>query len=201
MEDMQKYRTTIENESVSWPDDYYLETSAEKRKAILEAQLASDDSEDNRIRYQLWEKRYTSPKKGFTGADYFMKTIITMETITDDHSIFFRKKRTEKEIRTIRDTFCLDLLKEKAEYSYIWKEEFLHLWRLYIEACKDDRNYSGLIMGTGKMSEKRLVSKLTNDIYQKSVLLPEKLHLSEELSEFREAAREAVRLYLPAASV
>ena len=43
---------------------YYREHDPMKRKALLDAAIAEDDSEENRIRRELWEIRYSEPQGG-----------------------------------------------------------------------------------------------------------------------------------------
>lgn len=185
------------NRDLDWPDNYYLETDAKKRGELIKNQLEGDESEENRIRYRLWEKRYTIPKKGITGVDYFMKMALTMEKIAELKDSFLGKKAYRKGLLEIRDTFCLDLLKEKPAYAGLWKEEFINLWSLYIEICKDDKNYTSILLGTGRMSKERVIEKLKGDLYRKTVLLPEALDLEEELAPYRQAGSEAFYYYFP----
>ena len=192
---MLESRGIRKNQVLAWPDDYYWETDAKKREEMLKGRLIVEDSEENRIRSRLFEKRYVTPGKGIQGTDYFMKIIMTMEKIAESKDSFFGKKSFQKGIREIRDTFCLDLLQDKPEYSELWKEEFVNLWSLYIEVCRDDNNYAGLLLGTGRMSKGRLIEKLEADIYHKSTELPEQLGLAREMAPFREAASEAFYRY------
>ena len=194
---MLEFNRMVRSQELSWPDNYYSETDGKKRGELIKAQLEKDDSEENRIRFRLWEKRYTSPKKGLTGVDYFLKMALTMEKIADLKDSFLGKKSFRKGVLEIRDLFCLDLLKEKQEYAGLWKDEFLNLWSLYIEVCKDDKNYTSILLGTGRMSKERIIGKLKGDIYHKTVLMPEALGLAEELTPYREAGSEAFYYYFP----
>ena len=187
------------NTTVPWPDNYYMETNPLRREELLKARLEEDDSEENQIRYQLWQSRYNGPGKKKAGADYYMRALLSMGAFVEKKSSFLGKKTYQKGVRMLRDTFCLDLLKEKPQYAYLWRDEFVHLWSIYIEACRDDRNYSSIMLGVGRMSQGSLVSKIKHDIHQKSVILPEELGLSEELIQFRQAAREAFSYYYPGA--
>ena len=181
--------------TLTWPDDYYGETDPEKRHELLKEQLSINDSEENRIRHKLFEKRYITPEKGITGTDYYMKVLMSMEKTAQLKKSFLGKKAYWKGLQEIRDIFCLDLLKEKPAWAGLWEEEFFHLWCLYIETCRDDNNYAGLLLGTGRMSKDRLIDKLKADIHHKSTELPESLGLSEELLSFRTAASEAFYSY------
>ena len=192
---MLRNNTKDKKNDFGWPENYYLETDAKKRKELLNTQLESDPTEENQLRQRLWEKRYTLPGKGMTGADYFMRVVLTMELVAEKSKSLFGKKTFREGIQEIRDVFCLNLLKENPDYSYVWKEEFVNFWSLYIEACKGDKNYTGLFMGLGHMSDENLRNKLKNDIGHKAVELPEKLGLSQELTPFREAGREAFSYY------
>lgn len=188
---MTEFNNSFRNSQFTWPDNYYMETDAKKREGLLKAQLETDHSEENQVRYQIWTKRYTIPKKGVTGADYYMRMLIHMELLYEKKNSFFGKKSYQKGLAEIRDVFCLDLLKEKPELANLWKEEFVHLWTLYISSCKDDNNYNGILLGLGKMSKDRLESKIKNDVEHKAVVIPEELGLAEELTLFRQAAWEA----------
>ena len=192
---MLESREIRKNRVFTWPDDYYWETDPKKREEMLKDRLKEEDSEENQIRSRLFEKRYVTPGKGIRGTDYFMKILMTMEKIAEMKDSFFGKKSFQKGIREIRDTFCLDLLKEKPDYANLWEEEFINLWCLYIELCRDDNNYAGLLLGTGRMSKERLINKLEADLYHKSTELPEKMGLSEEMLPFRNAASEAFYRY------
>ena len=193
---MPKFDRTIRDNTFAWPEDYYLETDAKKREALLKAQLEKDNSEANQIRFLLWKKRYTIPGKGITGADYYMRMLLNLEIICERKKSFFGKKRFQKGIEEIRDVFCLDQLKEKPELADLWEKEFVNLWRLYITCCKEDSNYGGIILGVGRMSDNRLAGKIENDIEMKTGTIPEELGLSEELTQFRQAAWEAYHLMM-----
>ncbi len=189
------FNKNIREQSLSWPDSFYLETDAKKREELLKARLEQDDSEENRIRYQLLEKRYMKAGRGIDGTDYYMKILMTMEQTADLKDSFLGKRSFRRGLEEIRDRFCLDLLQEKPEYTSLWKDEFLNLWCRYIEACKNDKNYTGIVMGLGQMSDDRLIGKMSNDIDRKTLDLPEKLGLSQDLATFREAAQEAFQYY------
>ena len=186
------------DKDLPWPDNYYTEMKPAKREMALKARLETEDSEENRIRYRLWERRYTLPGKGMTGADYYMKTVMVMGHLCENKNAFFGKRAYKKGIKELRHTFCLDLLKEKPQYADLWRKEFQNFWMLYIKCCTEDRNYSGIVMGMGQMSDDRLASKIYNDLHQKAEVIPEKLGLSEELTQFRQAAWEAYYRYFPA---
>ena len=194
---MQDISMRTENKVFSWPDNYYFEIKPANREKALKARIETEDSEENRIRYQLWEKRYTLPGKGVTGADYYMKVVMGMGPLCESRNSFFGKKAYRKGMQEIRNTFCLDLLKEKPQYADLWRKEFQNFWVLYMKSCIEDRNYSGIVMGMGQMSEDRLSSKLYNDIQQKTEVFPEKLGLAEELAQFRQAAWEIYYRYYP----
>lgn len=181
--------------ALAWPDNYYSETKPAVREKLIKAQLEKDNSKENQLRYRLWEKRYTLPKKGMTGADYYMRVVMGMEFLCEQKSSLFGKRTVKKGIQEIRDTFCLDLLKDEPDYSALWKNEFLNFWSLYVEVCKNDKNYSGVILGMGKLSDNRLKSKLKNDIQRKTSEFPEELGLAEDLTLYRQAAWEVFSYY------
>jgi len=194
---MLRFNRNAREPSLIWPDNYYLETNAKVREDILKSQLEKDPSKENLLRYQLWKKRYTLPGKGITGVDYYMKLVLSMELTAEKRNSLFGKKSFRKELGQIRDIFCLDQLKEFPDYAHLWKDEFLNFWSLYIEVCREDKNYTGELLGLGRISGERLTNKLKNDMEQKAVILPEKLGLSDDLSLFGEAAREAFCYYFP----
>ena len=183
--------------SLSWPDNYYLETDVSRREEMLKKQLETEDSEENHIRYQLWKQRYVSPRKGITGADYYMRVVMDLEKVAKDRDSFFGRRAFEKKIREIRSTFCLDLLKKKPEYVGLWMDEFIHFWSLYIETCKEDSNYGGLALGLGRMPMDKLMNKLKNDIYKKAVVLPEEMGMADELEPYTKAALTCSSYYFP----
>ena len=54
---MLESRGIRKNQVFAWPDDYYWETDAKKREEMLKGRLIEEDSEENRIRSRLFEKR------------------------------------------------------------------------------------------------------------------------------------------------
>lgn len=191
------YDKLVSKREILWPENYYSETDARKREALLEERIKEEPSRENELRRLLWEKRYTDGRKGFTGIDYYMKTWIDLESAAEKRNSLFGRKNFVKAVKDMKNVFQFELLQNTPEYESVWYAEFINFCCFYIELCKSDKSYSGILFNLGKMSDENLALKLAKDLYHKTVVLPKEIGMKKEFSLFAKAARESFGFYYP----
>lgn len=175
-------------------DEYYCEIEPEKRLSILESCIQNgDDSEENKLRKEVFELRYQCSKKGrqVIYADMFLAFWTGMqfyqEALEKPRKVKWAKKGIIKEMERIhfREFEAKSKLHQKLLY---W--EMRHLVRVYVSSCKSDRMYSKMMCGFGNMNENYVMEKIKCDIHKTVIELPKLLDLEKELSVFIQAAKD-----------
>ena len=183
--------------SYVWPDNYYMETDASKRRACLEEALQSDPSPENQLRLQLWKARYENKKGKVDGTDAFIKGWLDMVYAVDHQTGFFGARTCKKMIPEIIRSLQLDSLAEHPDMQDIWYREYLHFCCFYIQISATDKAYSTTIFGIAKLSDDSLIRKLAQDLCSKTITYPRQLGIYDKQLLLRQAARDAYGLYYP----
>lgn len=168
--------------NVSWVERFYKETEREDREEIFEAGMKTDGmTPENEFRKKLWNSRYVPTKKEKGEVDHFFKGILSLNTLSRTKPGFFNRRMIAREIEDLKKSLCMDLAEEYGEMGQaILYEELKHLGRTYISICQDDKNFSSLILGIGRISKDGLAEKIASSVYKMAYTVP-KLHGFEEL--------------------
>ncbi len=185
------------NKQYTWPENFYMETDPFKRKEYLDDALAEDPSTENQLRLLLWQKRYTDKKGNITGSDHFLKMWTDLPFVVKQTKSLFSRKLVKNFRRDWEDIFQWETLKNNPQYRHIWQKEFINFCCFYIQISKTDKTYSTTLFGIGKLSDDTLAKKMANDLYEKTILLPEKMDLLPEENLLAEAAKSSFELYFP----
>lgn len=176
----------------TWTEKFYHETDREEREEIFQLGLKEEgETRENEFRKKLWERRYTPVKKEKGEVDHFFKGFLTMDTLGRTKPGFFTAKTIRREIASLNTVWGMDLAEEYGEMGRtLHYEEMKHLARTYISICQDDRNFSTMILGVGKLSKEKLAEKIADKIWFLTREVP-RLHQFEKTVEpFTEALIE-----------
>ena len=143
----EEIRKENEKESIAlkWPDDYYKETDAKKRRTLLSQAMEQGlEPQENKIRMDLWERRYGRKE----GVDEFLASWINLiyfaNVVKKDRISIWHRKEKDQIMRSL----CVDMLEEGDEkVRELLYLEICHMLDFYMDICKTDKKYSGLILG------------------------------------------------------
>lgn len=181
----------VEENPYDWPESYYMEIDAAKRKKLLDEQLASEDADEkDQLRLKLWEKRYKLQKKG-DYADNFMYWLLELLLVTKQMNKKLGKKGQKKQAAKALEAFCTDQT-EIFDRELI-AAELKHLMLTYGMLSMEDKSYGSVILGFGKMNQSNLERKLAAEFDALGTRLPQYLDMKEEFSLLSEAIRMAER--------
>ena len=174
-----------------WVEQFRRETEKEDRIEILDKAIAEEGlTEENKLRKQVLETRYEENQK--TKIDHFIRGWMTLAYLENETRSFFGKNRIKKEILKIRSDLMLDFAKEHGEMGQrVLYDEYYNTARLYMGLCEEDKSYSSILLGLGRMKPAKLIAKIAADLYHVSCEIPRTIGMEEELKVFREALTEA----------
>jgi len=180
-----------------WPDDYYMETDGMRRKALLDQALAAEDTEENRMRLLLWNKRYTDHKGKYDGTDHFFRVWVDLPFIVKECNSFLGKKKAGKRKAEVLETLGLNIPEEKPEYRDVWYREFVNFCSTYIQISRNDRSYSTTLFGIGAIPEDSLLKKIAADLCKRTIEYPCLLGIGDKTELLAAAAKSAFAGYYP----
>ena len=179
---------------------YYREKDPMERLKLLEQSIAAgEEPEENRIRKELWEIRYSDKAEtGDTRADGYLGLWMTMEFNRNSASRFFGTRSAKKEIGKYLKKLKFQELQERGGlYEELLYRECCHMVKTYMELCEKDKTYNTTLCGIVPISEKSAKSKLQKDVYTTAIVFPEEINMQEELEMITRAAREAYEAHFP----
>ncbi len=182
------------DQSSTWLEQFYHETDREEREEIFELGLKEEGmTRENEFRQKLWELRYKPEKKEKGEVDHFFRGFLALDTLGRTKPGFFTARFIKKEIESLRTIWGMDLAEEYgAMGKELHYEEMKQLARTYITICQDDKNFSTMILGVGKLSKDRLADKIADKVFFLTREVP-KLHGFEETAE--PFARALIEVY------
>ncbi len=197
---MYQNRRKRDVQELTWPDSYYVPASGEERFKLLDAALSEEDSEENRLRFLLWEFRYGQIKKndGKPKTDYFMKLWMDLEFASGRTSSIFGVKKVIKEIKKDLEVLGFNELQEYGELGQeLLYQEMVQAGRYYFELSATDKNYNSELFGLKQISDDKFFDKITEDVYRICYRTPKAFGLQGELELFTKAVTEALQLDYP----
>ena len=187
------YYKMLEN----WPYEYCHMTDAIERRILLNLAVEQGiDPEGNQIRMDLWNRRHPNAEqqyaKGKTVVDESLKAWMALDIASADVYSWFGKKKVIKEAKKQLDILGKEYVRQYGELGeQIYFEELYQLTWLYMRLCEDDRNYTSLLMGVGRLKPDEYANKVAQNIYRVCHKIPRALDMQEEFSVFQKAAQEA----------
>ncbi len=180
---------------IKWPDDYYSTTDADKRKELLEYAIGQElEPEKNKIRMELWEKRYGVK----AGVDQFLAAWINLIY----YSNMVKGKRIarwhKKEIDKLIGSMCFDIVERDGEAAEeLLYLEFYHMLDFYMDICQTDKKYTGIILGLGTMSQDRVVQKIATEFFRVAYCVPDMIKSMKEYEIVRRAVVDCFAAKFP----
>ena len=179
-------------EEKTWVEQYCLELDKTKRKKILDAAVEAEGmTPEAEVRSRLWEARYARRPKETVEVDHYIRGWMTMYYLKNGAKGLFRKKTARKEKEQILNDWQVEMalsygeVGEKALY-----QEMCNMTRLYLQLCRDDKTYSSILLGLGKMKDASLIHKMARDVYTLAYEVPEKTGWEEDFRLFTKAATD-----------
>ena len=179
-------------EEKAWVAKYCLELNKNKRKEILDAVIEEEGmTPETEVRAKLWEARYARRPKETTDVDHYIRGWMTLYYMRTSSKGMFRKKSIQKDKAQIMDDWKVDIAKEYGEIGeQALYQELCNMTRLYLELCKNDKSYSSILLGLGRMKESSLVQKIARDIYTLAYVIPQQTESEEDFRLFTKAATD-----------
>jgi len=171
----------------------------ERLKLLEQSIAAGEEPEENKIRKELWDIRYSDKSEtGDTRADGYLGLWMTMEFNRNSASRFFGTRSAKKEIGKYLKKLKFQELQEKGGlYEELLYRECCHLVLVYMDLCQTDKSYNTTIFGLIHIKEDSAKAKVQRDIRETAVELPANLGMEAELGIITRAAREIYRQYYP----
>ena len=69
--------------------------------------------------------------------------------------------------------------------------------RLYLKLCKDDKSYSSILLGIGRMKDSSLVNKIAKDVYTLAYEIPQITNTVDVFRIFTKAATDTFYAVFP----
>ncbi|MDO4616505.1 MAG: hypothetical protein Q4B03_03480 [Lachnospiraceae bacterium] len=176
----------------TWQERFYHETEREDREEIFEQGLKEEGTtRENEFRQKLWNLRYAPNKRDKSEVDHFFRGFLTLDNLGRTKPGFFNGKYIRREIASLRSIWGLDLAEEYGELGKtLHYEEMKHLARTYITICQDDKNFSTMILGVGKLSKDKLAEKIADKVFFLARVVPGMHHCEKTVEPFADAMIE-----------
>ena len=176
----------------TWEREYYRQLKRDARKKILEEAIAAEGmSPANELRQKLLEARYGKKLSDGNAVDYFVRGWMTLCYLNNSSSSVFGRKKRERDIQSLRDDWQFALMKEYGEIGKkVLYQEMRNLVLLYIDLCKNDKNYGAILLGIGRMKEGTLLTKIGKDLFAIAYEVPRSIGIEDELREFTKAVTD-----------
>ena len=175
--------------------EYYKEADPMKRKALLEQSIAAgEDVEGNAIRKELWGIRYGGKSDSDKGnrADGYLAMWMQMEFNKGASGKLFGLRGARKEMQKTMDKLQFSRYQKGTEREQeLFYRELLHMIKLYIDLCLEDRSYGTYFAGLINMKKDKVREKLQKDLFDVGIQLPFEL----ELEDFRIVSRATREMY------
>lgn len=184
-----------EEKELKWPDDYYAVTDAKKRREVLLRALdAGIEPEENKIRLNMWERRYGRKE----GVDELLAAWINLiyfaNVVKKDRVSRWHRKEKDQIIQSL----CVDILEESGESAReLLYLEIYHMLDFYMDICKTDKKYSGLILGLGSMSKESVTHKIATEFYRVCYQVPSVFSQLEAYDILRKSAFDSFTAKFP----
>lgn len=188
----------MSKERAPWPQCYYDELDARKRKDLLDKAIENGEGapEENAVRQKLWALRYGQPKKNMPPADGYAGLWITMNLWRRDTASRFRVRAAVKELSGMLKQLGIDAPQASSLEQELVYRELVHAVRLYLSTCTEG-SYNTRFLGMVRLKPEQLVDKIVNEICGVAYELPERLGMEEQFAPLRRAAYEAFSAAYP----
>ncbi|MFQ7158178.1 MAG: DUF6553 family protein [Ruthenibacterium sp.] len=186
----------MSKERAPWPQCYYDELDARKRKDLLDKAIENGEGapEENAVRQKLWALRYGQPKN-MPPADGYAGLWITMNLWRRDTASASACARGEGAERYAEAAGHRRPAGQQPGTGAVYRE-LVHAVRLYLSTCTEG-SYNTRFLGMVRLKPEQLVDKIVNEICGVAYELPERLGMEEQFAPLRRAAYEAFSAAYP----
>ena len=175
-----------------WVERYYREVKKEERKRILEQGIEEDGMTlENELRKKLWEIRYGQREKETMEIDHYIRGWMSMYYLRRACRSLFKKKNLQKSKEEISKDWGIDVVQEYGEVGErVFYRELCNMTRLYLTLCAEDRTYSSVLLGLGRMKNSSLIIKMAREVCTLAYDIPRQVNMEEEFRIFTKAATD-----------
>lgn len=188
---------------MDWPAEYYRSMEPmERKKLLLEALERGLSPEEDKIRLEIWNRRYPEAervsKKGDTIVDAYLAAWMHLYYVNERIGSWFGQKKLIKDTKKHLDILGISYYESAGQVEkQMIRNELYHLACFYIKMCKEDSKYSALVMGLGKLKEDSFANKIAETFYHVCYRAPKGLGLENEFKLLQEAAHDAYEDIFP----
>ena len=184
-------------EEKAWVKEYTEELDSNKRKEILAAAIEEEGlTPENELRKAILETRYTETKG--QKIDTFIRGWMELQFLSTSRRMLFGGRGMKKEKNRVREDLQLALAEEHGETGrQVLYEEFCHTARLFNHLCREDRGYTSVLFGLGRMKDSSVTKKIANSFYTVAYDVPARIGMEEELKDFSRALADVFSALYP----
>lgn len=176
-------------------ESFYREKDPARRREMIRDLVSSagQDAADIRLAARLFELRYG--RNGSTEADYFVRHMLTLMSISRAPSIFtgHQKRQTEKVIKDLGITETEEQIASgviaREEAEEILYREFLSAADLYFSTCTEESYHR--LFGMAASSENTRAASMKQDAADMGSAVADRFHLEEPLRVWCRAVEDA----------
>lgn len=162
-----------------WPESFYKEQSQKMRWQMLEeADRRGLTSGDNALRKKFFLARYPHFNKNADSEDLYLKAWMEFRFQSQNAGGFFKGRKAKDALRALRQMGYFDAKTEQEKR--LLSEEIYHLGLLYTALCYEDKGYTSVLFGFGKMSDDSVGNKIRAEFKTVAIDTPAKLGIADE---------------------
>ena len=179
-------------EEGTWIEKYYREIDKKERKRILEQGIEEDGmTMENELRKKLWEIRYGRREKETVEVDHYIRGWMSMYYLKRALRSMFRKKNLQKSKEEISSDWGMDAIQEYGEAGErVFYQELCNMTRLYLTLCAEDKTYSSVLLGIGRMKNASLIAKMAREVFTLAYEIPRQSEMEDTFRIFTKAATD-----------
>ncbi len=178
---------------MSWLEDFYTETDAEKRLWILK-ENQEEDLAAKEYRKNLWVARYGKRKPT---NDAFVGYLMELKYLAEGSSLDPRGKKKRQAAKILVELGLGNPEALSPKQREILELELTNVFLKYIEVSREGRGFTSMVFGMGQLSEEGITKKIAEQISVIVFATPHMLRMDQEFTLLREAALNAYRKEYP----
>ena len=167
-----------------WPEHYFSEMDPAKRKEILDAEAKAGNPDASGILLDLFQKRYEKKRDDFY-ADRFLGAFLVLKRTAENLDSMFSENKNRRAIQDSLHDLCLDASSPYPD-TLLYRE-MCQLTERYITLCLKDKNYSAILWGLGKISDKKTAAKINLDLERVGEAIPKYMDMEKEFTILKKA--------------
>lgn len=170
-----------------WLKSYYEEIDPVKRQQLLTQNSKGTQSEEDKLRRQLWEARYG---KGKPRSDAFVGYLMNLKYIVESGSMDLGGRKKKLALEALIGMKLYEFEKKSDMEQEIIEQELKNTCRKYMDISTNGRNFTSVIFGMGQLSDESIVRKIAEQISKFAFEAPHVLRMDREFEPLKKAAVE-----------